>query len=140
MSEIREYTKNDVMIASITKTDESQKVGVKLVERGKEGKIYVRDVEKDGIFGQFTGIEKGMRVLKFQNKPVEEYAQGVKQIQHLLDNTDVGTLELEVATVRSVDELFKLELEKVKVDTRKEFRNSTHENYPKGNDDYGEYE
>ena len=136
--DLREYTKNDIIIASVTKNDEDQNTGVTLVERGNEGKIYVYKVEKDSLFDRFSGIEKNMRVLKFQDKPVEDYAGGIKQIQFMLNN-DMDKLELEVAKVRTTDEIFKMELKKTEIETRREFRDSTEENYPKGyKDDYGD--
>ena len=52
---------------------------------------------------------------------VEDYSGGIKQIQHMLNN-DMDKLELEVATVRTTDEIFKMELDKTQVNTRRNQR------------------
>ena len=92
----------------------------------RNDKYYVDGIVPGSICDKFTDLKRGQRIIKFNDKPMEAY-QGIKQLHYLLK--DEMRFEVEVANCRSSDEIFKEELEKVKVDTRDEFRANTEEKY-----------
>ena len=78
----QQYKAEDIIFASVVKAELSEDPGLELKKHHIDGKIYVKNVH--GLFQKYTNIESGQRLVKIQDKFVEDYPGGLSEITKIL--------------------------------------------------------
>ena len=86
------YDADLLFFASVTKKDLEQEAGLTLYQNPNNGHVYVQDVFS--LFETFTEVEIGNRLLKVQDRMVEDYSGGLDEINQLLSDDKVITVDV----------------------------------------------
>lgn len=109
------YDKKDFIAASITKSAMMEDAGLKLCEYNGDIIIY----EVGGVFDMFTNVKKGSRLIKLQDKDIQEYSSldEIKEVIQRERNVRIEAVKIkdftEILNDSSISEAEAFQLEDV---------------------------